>query len=177
VRADDDTEDTLSETPDAPTTEQLAPGDTAGAATTSTPDDRTSKSTPLPSSRRGRGASKSTPARRGSTRPARDSPSSTSQADSASSGNEGAGSLAAALRGLVGGIGDEVSAITSLSGEIDGHVSALNDLRAEATRRLLHLDDLRGAAEDVNLSAFLDTSIQPQLPQVEEDFPDRIYGG
>jgi len=88
-----------------------------------------------------------------------------------------AGSLASALRGLVEGIENEVSAITGLSGDIDTHVTALNDLRAEATRRLLHLDDLRAAAEDVNLSAFLDTSIQPQLPQVEEDFPDRIYGG
>jgi hypothetical protein len=32
-------------------------------------------------------------------------------------------------------------------------------------------------AEDVNLSAFLDTTIQPQLPQSEEEFPERIYGG
>jgi hypothetical protein len=85
--------------------------------------------------------------------------------------------LAAALRELVAGIEDEVSNITRLSGEIDTHVEALNDLRAEATRRLLHLDDLRSAAEDVNLSAFLDTTIQPQLPQVEEEFPERIYGG
>ncbi len=91
--------------------------------------------------------------------------------------NDVAGSLAAALRGLVDGIDAEVSAITALSEEIDDHVTALNDLRAQATERLLHLDELRAAAEDVNLSAFLDTSIQPQLPQVEEEFPDRIYGG
>jgi hypothetical protein len=93
------------------------------------------------------------------------------------SASEGAGSLAAALRGLVNGIDEEVAAITALSEEIDDHVQALNDLRAQATDRLLHLDELRAAAEDVNLSAFLDTSIQPQLPQVEEEFPDRIYGG
>ena len=88
-----------------------------------------------------------------------------------------AGSLAAALRGLVDGIEQEVAAITALSEEIDDHVSALNDLRAQATERLLHLDELRAAAEDVNLSAFLDTTIAPQLPQIEEEFPDRIYGG
>ena len=85
--------------------------------------------------------------------------------------------LAAALRGLVDGIDQEVAAITALSEEIDDHVSALNDLRAQATERLLHLDELRAAAEDVNLSAFLDTTIAPQLPQIEEEFPDRIYGG
>ncbi len=90
---------------------------------------------------------------------------------------EPAGSLAAALRGLVDGIDAEVSAITALSEEIDDHVAALNDLRAQATERLLHLDELRAAAEDVNLSAFLDTTIAPQLPQIEEEFPDRIYGG
>jgi hypothetical protein len=91
--------------------------------------------------------------------------------------SDAAGSLAAALRGLVDGIDAEVAAITALSEEIDDHVSALNDLRAQATERLLHLDELRAAAEDVNLSAFLDTTIAPQLPQIEEEFPDRIYGG
>jgi hypothetical protein len=85
--------------------------------------------------------------------------------------------LASALRELVTGIEEQVTAITALSGQVDEHVTALNELRAEATRRLLHLDDLRAAAEDVNLSAFLDTTIQPQLPQVEEEFPERIYGG
>ena len=86
-------------------------------------------------------------------------------------------SLADALRGLVNGIDEEVTAITALSEEIDDHVTALNDLRAQATERLLHLDELRAAAEDVNLTAFLDTTIAPQLPQIEEEFPDRIYGG
>jgi hypothetical protein len=87
------------------------------------------------------------------------------------------GTLAAALRELVNGVEDEVTAITGLSAQIDEHVEALNELRAEATRRLLHLDELRAAADDVNLSAFLDTTIQPQLPQSEEEFPERIYGG
>ena len=91
--------------------------------------------------------------------------------------NELSGTLAAALRELVNGVEDEVTAITGLSAQIDEHVEALNELRAEATRRLLHLDELRAAAEDVNLSAFLDTTIQPQLPQSEEEFPERIYGG
>lgn len=111
--------------------------------------------------------------RRGPTKTARKS---TSRESSEAAG-DAAGSLASILRGLVGGIDEEVTAITGLSAEIDVHVAALNELRAEATRRLLHLDDLRAAAEDVNLSAFLDASIQPQLPQAEEDFPDRIYGG
>ena len=84
---------------------------------------------------------------------------------------------AGALRDLVSTIEDEVTAITALSGQIDEHVEALNGLRAEATRRLLHLDALSATAEDVNLSAFLDTTIQPQLPQSEEEFPERIYGG
>ena len=87
------------------------------------------------------------------------------------------GTLAAALRELVNGVEDEVMAITGLSAQIDEHVEALNELRAEATRRLLRLDELRAVAEDVNLSAFLDTTIQPQLPQSEEEFPERIYGG
>ncbi|CAA9350054.1 MAG: hypothetical protein AVDCRST_MAG16-2268 [uncultured Frankineae bacterium] len=87
------------------------------------------------------------------------------------------GSLAAALRGLLSGIDEEVAGITALSEEIDEHVRALNELRSQATERLLHLDELRAAADDVNLTAFLDTSISPQLPQIEEEFPDRIYGG
>jgi len=116
-------------------------------------------------SRRGKagGRAATTRSRRGSARAASD--------------NGLSGTLAAALRELVNGVEDEVTAITSLSAQIDEHVEALNELRAEATRRLLHLDELRAAAEDVNLSAFLDTTIQPQLPQSEEEFPERIYGG
>ena len=117
-----------------------------------------------PARRRAGGAAKRTPARR-------------APREAASPRVTATSSLASALRELVGGIETEVASITSLSAEIDQHVDALNGLRAEATSRLLHLDDLRSAAEDVNLSAFLDTSIQPQLPKVEEDFPDRIYGG
>ena len=50
------------------------------------------------------------------------------------------------------------------------------DALADAAERLLHLDELRAAADDVNLGAFLDDTIQPQFPQVAEDFPGRIYG-
>ncbi len=170
VRTRTYTEDTLSETPDTTPTE-IESANSPDEATTGAPV-KASKST---TGRRGRTASKA-PAKRSTTRPARSGGSSSRSSSSASSSSDAAGSLAAALRSLVGGIESEVSGISSLSGEIDTHVQALNDLRAEATRRLLHLDDLRAAAEDVNLSAFLDTSIQPQLPQVEEDFPDRIYG-
>ena len=128
------------------------------------------------SGRRTGGRASSTGRRSPSSPRARRAPSRAPEAPPAPA-NDVAGSLAAALRGLVDGIDAEVSAITALSEEIDDHVSALNDLRAQATERLLHLDELRAAAEDVNLSAFLDTSIQPQLPQIEEEFPDRIYGG
>ena len=131
--------------------------------------------TPAPESPK---PAKRTPARRGksgggraaTTRSRRNSPAAPSTTDLS-------GSLAAALRELVNGVEDEVTAITSLSAQIDEHVEALNELRAEATRRLLRLDELRAVAEDVNLSAFLDTTIQPQLPQSEEEFPERIYGG
>ena len=141
---------------------------------------------PTPAVQTGPKPAKRTPARKRST-PAKRTPARKSAgratrtsgraSSSSSSAKDVAGSLASALRELVGGIETEVTAITALSSDVDQHVRALNDLRAEATRRLLRLDDLRSAAEDVNLSAFLDTSIQPQLPQVEEDFPDRIYGG
>jgi len=131
---------------------------------------RTSKSS---GTRRG-GASSG---RTGSSRARSGRSSSRSSAGSSSSAAALSGTLAGALRELLGTLEGEVAEITSLSGQIDEHVEALNGLRAEATRRLLHLDDLRAAAEDVNLSAFLDTTIQPQLPQSEEEFPTRIYGG
>ena len=157
----------MSETPDATPTETIEPPAPA------TPR-RASKSTGS-SGRRGAGrggAKASTGGRRATSRGT-----ASARSGGAAASSDAASSLAAALRGLVGGIEEEVSAITALSEQIDTHVQALNELRSEATRRLVHLDDLRGAAEDVNLSAFLDTSIQPQLPQVEEEFPDRIYGG
>ena len=155
--ADDDTEDTVSDIADS-TPDQTDAYSAPVQAETTKPARRT------PARKRAGSAPKRTPARRAP----RESPAPRAEAS---------GSLASALRELVGGIETEVTSITSLSAEIDQHVDALNGLRAEATSRLLHLDDLRSAAEDVNLSAFLDTSIQPQLPQVEEDFPDRIYGG
>jgi hypothetical protein len=88
----------------------------------------------------------------------------------------GSSPLAAALRGLVEGMEQEVAEITRLSGEVDEHVSTLNALRADITQRLVHLDELRAVADDANLGAFLDENIQPQLPQEAEDFPERIYG-
>ena len=95
---------------------------------------------------------------------------------SASAENAPAGSLAAALRDLVSSIEDEVAEVTRLSEVIDDHVVTLNGLRADVAGRLAHLDELRSAADDANLGAFLDDTIQPQLPQQSEDFPDRIYG-
>ena len=164
--ADDDTEDTVSDMADS--TPDLIDAQATPAAQA---EPKPAKRTPA---RKRTTPAKRTPARKNAGRATRTS----GRASSGSSSvKDVAGSLASALRELVGGIETEVTAITALSSEIDQHVRALNDLRAEATRRLLRLDDLRSAAEDVNLSAFLDTSIQPQLPQVEEDFPDRIYGG
>ena len=140
-------------------------------ALTDIDDDPTPAESPKPAkrtpSRRGKGGGRAaTPRSRRGAAPA-----------AAPADSELSGTLAGALRDLVNGVEDEVTAITGLSAQIDEHVEALNELRAEATRRLLHLDELRAAAEDVNLSAFLDTTIQPQLPQSEEEFPERIYGG
>jgi len=86
------------------------------------------------------------------------------------------GSLAAALRDLVSSLEDEVAEVTRLSEVIDEHVVTLNGLRGDVASRLAHLDELRAVADDANLGAFLDDTIQPQLPQQSEDFPDRIYG-
>ncbi|MCW2777532.1 MAG: hypothetical protein JWN17_1257 [Frankiales bacterium] len=97
-------------------------------------------------------------------------------ASAAEESSSPAGSLASALRELVTGIEDEVAEVTRLSEVIDDHVVTLNGLRADVAARLAHLDELRAAADDANLGAFLDDTIQPQLPQQSEDFPDRIYG-
>lgn len=94
----------------------------------------------------------------------------------ASSGAGASSSLAQALVGLVSSIEAEVASVNDLSSRIDEHVSSLNELRADAARRLEVLDELRAAASDASLSAFLDETIQPQMPLVEEHFPDRIYG-
>ena len=126
--------------------------------------------------RGGKTGGRTSSGRAGSSRSRSGSSASRSSASSSSAASL-SGTLAGALRDLVSSVENEVLAITVLSGQIDEHVEALNGLRAEATRRLLHLDDLRAAAEDVNLSAFLDATIQPQLPQSEEEFPERIYGG
>ena len=132
---------------------------------------------PAPAAAESPKPAKRTPSRRGKSGGRAATTRSRRSSTPAASARELSGTLAAALRELVNGVEDEVTAITGLSAQIDEHVGALNELRAEATRRLLHLDELRAAAEDVNLSAFLDTTIAPQLPQIEEEFPDRIYGG
>lgn len=97
-------------------------------------------------------------------------------AGEATESSSGSAALANALRELVGSIEHEVAEVTRLSEVIDDHVVTLNGLRADVAQRLLHLDELRAAADDANLGAFLDDTIQPQLPQQAEDFPDRIYG-
>jgi hypothetical protein len=172
VAQHDDTEDLLSETPETPTSAADPGGspvvpDAAPAPAAKAPARRAAKS--ARGSRRG-------PAKKSSARKAPAKRAAAASSSSAPSARAAAGSLASALRELVGGIEDEVRNITSLSAQIDDHVRALNDLRADAAQRLLHLDDLRAAAEDGNLGAFLDDTIQPTLPQVGEDFPERIYG-
>ena len=81
-----------------------------------------------------------------------------------------------AQTGVADGEAGDLAEVTRLSEVIDDHVVTLNGLRADVARRLAHLDELRSAADDANLGAFLDDTIQPQLPQQSEDFPDRIYG-
>ncbi len=166
----------MSSSPDEPMFADYASGDDDGdddGGVDMAPEPAAASGAPA---RRGRSSGSGGPSRRAGTRPPRSRSTPKPQREPASE-DTGGSSLAGALRELLSGIDEEVAAISALSSDIDEHVIALNDLRAEATRRLLHLDDLRSTADDVNLSAFLDTSIQPQLPQVGEDFPDRIYGG
>ena len=166
----------MSETPETPSTEK-SDATTQGGDSAATP-------APAKASRRGRGPAKKADARKSPAKKAgarkapakRASSRGSSPSSGAPSARAAAGSLASALRELVGGIEEEVRNITSLSSQIDDHVRALNDLRADAAQRLMYLDDLRAAAEDGNLGAFLDDTIQPTLPQVAEDFPPRIYG-
>jgi len=84
--------------------------------------------------------------------------------------------LTYALRELVWGIESEVAVLTSLARRIDEHVTALNALRAELAARLLGLDVLRAAATDDRLTAFLDRVVVAQLPTLDEQFPQRLYG-
>ena len=84
--------------------------------------------------------------------------------------------LTYALRELVWGISSEVAVVSNLSRRIDGHVLALNALRAELSQRLLELDGLRDAAQDERLAAFVDTVAVVPLPELDEEFPGRLYG-
>ena len=84
--------------------------------------------------------------------------------------------LTYALRELVWGISSEVAVVSNLSRRIDGHVLALNALRAELSQRLLELDGLRDAAQDERLAAFVDTVAVAPLPELDEEFPGRLYG-
>jgi len=88
----------------------------------------------------------------------------------------GAESLTYGLRELVWGIESEVAVITRLSQRIDESVEQLNELRADAARRLMLLDDLLATGGDADLVAFLERAVVAPLPEVPEQFPERIYG-
>ncbi len=80
------------------------------------------------------------------------------------------------LRELVWGIESEVAVITSLSRRIDDHVTKVNALRAAAAERLRRLDVLRASVDDPHLAAYLSKAVVAPLPQVKEEFPERMYG-
>jgi len=88
----------------------------------------------------------------------------------------GAESLTYGLRELVWGIESEVAVITRLCQRIDESVEKLNELRADAARRLMVLDDLLATGGDADLVAFLERAVVAPLPEVPEQFPERIYG-
>ena len=85
--------------------------------------------------------------------------------------------LTYALRELVWGLQSEVAVVTSLSRRIDEHVSALNAARAELAARLTRLDALVAAAGDPAMREVLRQRAQAPLPQQDEVFPLRMYGG
>lgn len=82
--------------------------------------------------------------------------------------------LAGHLAGLLDIVRAEVEAVGELSRRIDDQVRILNELRSEQAGRLHTLDALRDSATNATLGAFLDETIQPQLPEVEEVIPDRL---
>ena len=85
-------------------------------------------------------------------------------------------SLTYGLRELVWGIESEVAVITSVSRRIDEHVRAVNAARAELAERLVRLDALVEAADEPHLEAFLRDTAAVPLPEVDEVFPERLYG-
>jgi hypothetical protein len=173
VAQHDDTEDLLSETPETPTSAADPGGspvvpDAAPAPAAKAPARRAAKS--ARGSRRG-------PAKKSSARKAPAKRAAAASSSSAPSARAAAGSLASALRELVGGIEDEVRNITSLVRQIDDHGRALNDLRADGRAAAAAPRTTCAPRPRTATSApFLDDTIQPTLPQVGEDFPERIYG-
>ncbi len=79
------------------------------------------------------------------------------------------------LRELVWGIESEVAVISNLSRRIDEHVRQVNALRATAAERLGRLDVLRAELDDPHLAAYLSKAAVAPLPQVVEQFPERMY--
>ena len=89
-----------------------------------------------------------------------------------------AATLTYGVRELVWGIESELAVIGSLTRRIDEHVAILNELRGELADRLLRLDELHVAtAGHQHLAAFVAAAARVPLPVVDEDFPDRLYGG
>ena len=85
--------------------------------------------------------------------------------------------LTYALRELVWGLQSEVALVTSLSRRIDEHVTALNAARADLAERLARLDAVVAVADDPALRELLRQRTQAPLPQEDEVFPARLYGG
>lgn len=80
--------------------------------------------------------------------------------------------LTYAQRELVWGISSEVAVLTSLAQRIDDHVRAVNAGRSALADRLAVLDALRAAAQQAELSAWLDDATRAPLPAVVERWPD-----
>ncbi len=85
--------------------------------------------------------------------------------------------LTYALRELVRGLASEVAIVSSLSRRIDDHVRAVNTARAELAERLLRLDAVLAAVDEPALREVLRQRTEATLPQLDEVFPSRLYGG
>ena len=85
--------------------------------------------------------------------------------------------LTYALRELVWGLRSEVEVVTSLSRRIDEHVTALNAARTELAARLTRLDALVAAADEPAPRELLRQRAAAPLPQEDEVFPARLFGG
>ena len=85
--------------------------------------------------------------------------------------------LTYALRELVWGLESEVAIVTSLSRRIDERVAALNVARADLAERLARLDAVVAACDEPELREVLRQRTSAPLPQQDEVFPSRLYGG